>query len=60
MDKTENVETTDYAVVVKEAAVKGAVTAVVSIAVTYVVSSLINKVQSRRDKTDPTVATATE
>lgn len=59
MEETENV-TTDYAALVKESVVKGAVTAVVSVIVTYGTAALITKLQSRRNKTELTTAEATE
>lgn len=59
MDENENVPV-NYTALVKEAAIKGAVTAVASIAVTYVATALINKVQNRRNKTVDSVAIATE
>lgn len=54
MDENENVET-DYTALVKEAAIKGAVTALASIVVTYAVSALLQKVNDRRNKTVETV-----
>lgn len=59
MDENENV-TVDYAALVKEAAIKGAVTAVASIVVTFGVTALIGAVQARRNKTVDTVADTNE
>lgn len=59
MDENETVET-DYAATIKEAVVKGAVSALASIAVTYAFGALMKRVQSRRSETVEAVAVDTE
>lgn len=56
MDENENVPT-DYTELIKEAAVKAVVVAVISIAAGCVKSVLINKLEARQNKTVETDAT---
>jgi len=55
MDENETVPTTDLIQKAKEAAVWGAVSALTSIAVTYALTSIIQKAQNRKNKTELTV-----